>query len=62
MVIGYFIFQMEKLKQKENLEMVRELESGDMIMSLVKLSRYQVTPNLVKEKGNGLNMMRMEKL
>ena len=62
MVIGYFIFQMEKFKQKENLEMVRELESGDIIMSLVKLSRYQVTPNLVKEKGNGLNMMRMEKL
>ena len=62
MVIGYFIFQMEKLKQKENLEMVRELESGDIITSLVKLSRYQVTPNLVKEKGNGLNMMRMEKL
>lgn len=62
MVIGYFIFQMEKLKQKENLEMVRELESGDIIMSLVKLSRYQVTPNLVREKGNGLNMMRMEKL
>ncbi len=62
MVIGYFIFQMEKLKQNENLEMVRELESGDIIMSLVKLSRYQVTPNLVKEKGNGLNMMRMEKL
>jgi len=62
MVIGYFIFQMEKLKLKENLEMVRELASGDIIMSLVKLSRYQVTPNLVREKGNGLNMMRMEKL
>ena len=42
--------------------MVRELASGDIIMSLVKLSRYQVTPNLVREKGNGLNMMRMEKL
>lgn len=59
---GFFTFQMEKLKQKENSEMGKELESGGTIMSLVKLSRYQVTPNLVREKGNGLNMMRMEKL
>ena len=61
MVIGYFIFQMEKLKQKESSEMVIELDSGDIITSLVRLSRYQAILNLVKEKGNGLNMMRTER-
>ncbi|GIS05967.1 MAG: hypothetical protein CM15mP109_07230 [Candidatus Dadabacteria bacterium] len=35
-----FYFSNGKLKLKENLEMVRELASGDIIMSLVKLSRY----------------------
>ena len=56
-----FIFQMEKLKQKESSEMVIELESGDIITILVRLSRYQAILNLVKEKGNGLNMMRTER-
>ncbi len=61
MVIGYFIFLMAKLKQKENSEMARELENGDIIMSLVELSRYQGTQSLVREMVSGLNMMKMEK-
>ena len=61
MVSGYFIIQMEKLKQKENSEVVWELGNGDIITSLVKLSSYQATLNLVRERGNGLNMMRTEK-
>lgn len=58
---GFFTFQMEKLKQKENSEMERELEGGGTIMSQVKLSRYQATQNLVRERVNGLNMMKMVK-
>ena len=47
MVNGNSIFQMENLKQKGNSERERELENGGIIMSLVNLSRYQATPNLV---------------
>ena len=58
---GFFTFQMEKLKQKENSEMVKELENGGIIMSLVGLSRYQAILNLVRGRENGLNMMKMGK-
>ena len=58
---GFFTFQMEKLKQKENSEMVKELENGGIIMSLVRLSRYQAILNLVRGRENGLNMMKMGK-
>lgn len=58
---GFFTFQMEKLKQKENSEMVKELENGGIIMSLVGLSRSQAILDLVKGRENGLNMMKMGK-
>ena len=48
---GFFTFQMEKLKQKENSEMVKELENGGIIMSLVRLSRYQAIPKLGERQG-----------
>ena len=58
---GFFTFQMEKLKQKENSKMVRELENGGITMNLVGLNRYQATLYLVRGRENGLNMTKMGK-
>ena len=61
MVIGYFIIQMGILKPKESLKMVQKLGNGSTIMNQAILSRFRAILCLVREMGNGFNMMRMEK-
>lgn len=58
---GSSIIQMGRLKQEESSKMVLELGNGSTIMSQAKLNKYQATLSLVRERGNGLNMMKMGK-
>ena len=54
MVNGFFIFQTDQLKQKDDLIKLDNVsENGNTIMKLVKVSKYQGIQEMGNELENG---------